>query len=280
LRISAVILFQVIKRPRERQHNDCGFPSTARHAVISQHDASAKPFTELDVWQTLTDARRTLATLSEPDSFAAWAEILAFALRPAPDGRSPWGTFYGPMGSGHSKDGSEVYFPDIAQADARVIDHWIRRANSLTHPVLKARYADLVWDLAPAITKQPKRNPEMARLAIDTYLTSLSKTIRPELHDRLAAATRAIDVAAQLNDADRMRRARLALMDLHREAVSTKARWVDCKRRSKNPSVKRPIRVPPIIARSTGPRVSPERCGNAYAVDALRARSNAVTFDP
>jgi hypothetical protein len=196
----------------------------AIEAVIAGYNSSAAPFAELDVQQALAVARRGLSTLTEATNYAAWAEILAFSLIPGDHSPSPWATFYGPLSSG-TQDGKTVYWPDIAEADAQIIDHWIGRATHLAHPVLKARYADLVWDLAPTITQSRQRNPAMARLAIDAYLASLSNAIRPELFDQLSAAIRALDLAVQINDAARMNQARLALMQLHRQAVAGKAQW-------------------------------------------------------
>jgi hypothetical protein len=37
--------------------------------------------------------------------------------------------------------------------------HWSSRANEMTHPILKARYADLVWDAGPAITGERSAMP-------------------------------------------------------------------------------------------------------------------------
>jgi lysyl-tRNA synthetase class 1 len=59
---------------------------------------------------------------------------------------SVWGTRFGPSASGTRDDGKPFYVPDIATADADFVCHWSSRANEMTHPILKARYADLVWD--------------------------------------------------------------------------------------------------------------------------------------
>src|SRR4029077_20493225 len=108
-------------------------------------------------------ARGSLENPSEGENLGAWAEALAFNLADTRMQSSPWGTYFAPMGSGTDKDGKTVYFPDIAGADARVVNHWIARAKTITHPVLRARYADLAWDLCVVIARM-RRDPEMARL--------------------------------------------------------------------------------------------------------------------
>lgn len=190
----------------------------AIEAAIQHFEHAEGPFTEHDVQQALGNARRSLQNPSEAENFGAWTEVLAFALvdtRVRPD---PWGTYFGPMASETDKDGKNIYFPDIAGADARVIAHWAARARAVTHPVLKARYADLAWDLCPVIAKA-RRDPEMARVAIDAYLASIASTIRTERYDQFVAALRALDLAIMLQDDERIERARGVVLLLHREVM-------------------------------------------------------------
>ena len=189
--------------------------------VIQGFDKATKPVSVHDVQAALSKARQALKDPGESDNFAAWAEILAFSLVDNRTSASPWGTFFAPMGSGTDKDGTVFFSPDIADANAAVIDHWAKRARSISHPVLKARYADLVWDLAPAIAKT-RRDVEMARLAIDTYLAAAQPKFQTELHERLESVLRAFDLANLINDERRADEARERLLALQREAVKAK----------------------------------------------------------
>jgi lysyl-tRNA synthetase class 1 len=197
----------------------------AIEAVIQDLERAAAPFDEHGVQQVLSKARGTLQNPSESENFGAWAETLAFALVDTRMHTSPWRTYFGPMGSGTDKDGQLVYFPDIAGADAQVIAHWSARAKTVTHPILKARYADLAWDMCTVIANV-RRDPEMARLAIDAYHASVPSTVRTERHDQFVAALRALDLAVMLRDAERIKRARAVLLQLHREVVAAhEAQW-------------------------------------------------------
>jgi lysyl-tRNA synthetase class 1 len=191
---------------------------SAIETVIHDYDHSELSFTALDVQQALGKARRSLQNPSEAENLGAWVEILAFSLTDGRDyaGASPWGTFFCPMGSGTDKDGQSRYFPDIAGADAQVITYWSGRAKTVSHPVLKARYADSAWDMCTVISGT-RRDPEMARLAIDSYLASVA--VISELHDRFTAALRALDLASLIQDRERVELARAALLQLHREAM-------------------------------------------------------------
>lgn len=42
----------------------------------------------------------------------------------------------------------------------------------VTHPLLKARYADFAWEMSGSIGRH-KRDPEDARIAIDSYLQAI-----------------------------------------------------------------------------------------------------------
>ena len=110
------------------------------------------------------------------------------------------------------------YFPDIAGTDASAVIYWIQRAKEVTHPVLRARYADLSWDMARAIAKT-NPDPEMARTASDAYLQSLEAELRPNIHAQFRAALRALDLAIMINDLPRVSLARAALLRMHRKAM-------------------------------------------------------------
>ncbi len=189
--------------------------------VIQGLERASAAFTVRDVHQALAKARHDLRNPTEAENLAAWSEVLAFVLVGNRTAASPWGTFFAPLASGTDKDGRPFYSPDIADANADVIAHWADRANCMKHPVLRARYADLVWDMAPVIAGG-RRDPEMARIAIDAYLASVPSSVLPKLLDRFEAALRALDLACLIRDQERTTSARELLMRLHREAVEAK----------------------------------------------------------
>ena len=189
--------------------------------VIQSFEQAKTPFTVHDVHQALAKARQELQNPTEAENFGAGTEILAFALVGSRTDASPWGTFFAPLASGSDRDGKPFYSPDIAYANADVIAQWTDRANSIKHPVLRARYADLVWEMGPVIAGG-RRDPEMARLAIDEYLASVPSPVLPKLNDRFGAAFRALDLACLILDQERTASAREHLMKFHREAVEAK----------------------------------------------------------
>lgn len=208
---------------QEPMHANLAIPPQVEEVIQSFEQADA-PFTVRDVHQALARARHEYQDPSSAEAFGAWAETLAFALV-GRAGASPWGTFFGPVGSETDEEGRRFYFPDIADATADVVAHWADRARSLTHPILRSRYADLVWEMAPVITGG-RREPEMARLAIDAYLATALSAVLLDLHDRFEAALRALDLSCLIRDLERKEIARNLLMQLHREVVQAqKGPW-------------------------------------------------------
>lgn len=189
--------------------------------VIQSFDRTEVPFTVQDVGQALSKARGELQQPTEAEIFGTGAEKLAYELVGNGSDDSPWGTHFAPVGSAIDKDGKPLYFPDIADANADVIQHWADRVIGTKHPVLKARYADLVWEMTPVITGGC-RDPLMARYAIDAYLSSSRCSILPDLRDRFDAALRAFDLGSRIRDGQRAASAKDLLLGLHCEAVEAK----------------------------------------------------------
>jgi lysyl-tRNA synthetase class 1 len=185
--------------------------------IIQRFDAREEPFNEFSVSGELNAARGALVEPTDAESLGAWAEVLAFAL--ATDRHeNPWNSYFGPMGSGVKADGAKVYFPDISDTPPEAVAHWSARARALKHPFLKARYADLTWEMSGPIG-QRKRDPEDARIAIDSYLDAIPRMA--EEHELLQFAIRALDLAVLIWDAERTERARTALMNVHRGLMKT-----------------------------------------------------------
>ena len=63
-----------------------------------------------------------------------------------------WGTYYGPMMAGSDEEGGTWETPSIQDINKDMLNYWSNRAESAHHPILKTRYADLVWDLKRKVT--------------------------------------------------------------------------------------------------------------------------------
>lgn len=111
-----------------------------------------------------------------------------------PNGR---GTYFGQI------------FGDPKQLDSVTEDciaYWSTRMNTSRHPALRARYADLVWDLSEKATGT--RPPiDAARIAIDGYAEALTTYPEMSSHSWGDFRKRLVDLALSINDEARLRRA-------------------------------------------------------------------------
>ncbi len=147
------------------------------------------------------ELKNALRDYQEPDRSGAWAEYAAFTFRPHEN--SPWGTSFGPMATATRTDGTMLYVPDFTSVDASIIDHWELRADEAKHPVMKARYADLVWDFSKQAA-QKKPHIRFACTAIDSYLQAADEGLFKMSVYGIQYLTRALQLAISINDTARI----------------------------------------------------------------------------
>jgi hypothetical protein len=68
-----------------------------------------------------------------------------------------------PMFTMTNKDGREISYPNIDSFDNKTYDYILKRMESTNNPLLKARYAHVLW-------LGPKKHGKFAEVAIDSYL--------------------------------------------------------------------------------------------------------------
>ena len=145
--------------------------------VLSRFDARTDPFDEHEI----SDAVRRLRgkdDTSEPP--LEWlAEAMAFSFCEDYRGRDGgWGTHFGPEFSGVTKDGDRHDWPSLNAVTPEMLDYWAVRAKEARHPILRARYAGLVWDLAKEATGGSP-GVEMARIRIDSVIEIAASGAHP-----------------------------------------------------------------------------------------------------
>lgn len=127
-----------------------------------------------------------------------WSEMAAFQMGYDSEDKSEWGTAFRPWASVTYEDGSVRTTPEAADITGEVISYWKLRAQEETHPILKARYADLVWDLSKRFAGE-KPDIKFADTAIDAYLAASDLAISPD--DSLNVAFwlgRALDLSIRI----------------------------------------------------------------------------------
>jgi hypothetical protein len=128
-------------------------------------------------------------------------------------GEPIWAMYWEPLSSATDKQGSNHFIPDVAAVDAEVIQQWSARAQSTRHPLLRARYSDLAWEVPKFRGKDIGVRPEvaMARSAIDGYLDAVEGTLFTDDIYAWNYVERAIELAALISDQGRLQRAKATL---------------------------------------------------------------------
>lgn len=139
-------------------------------STLSEHDSSPNDFDEAEPSFEVEHKAKSLEDPSGEHRKAIFAEVAALQMDLlSGQQKSHWETRFGPVLESVAEDGTRRCYPDIAQIDESVVEYLQRRASESKHPVLRARYADFVWDITKAATgKRP--SIDLARQAIDAYI--------------------------------------------------------------------------------------------------------------
>jgi lysyl-tRNA synthetase class 1 len=167
--------------------------------AVTAFDQETKPHNELTIMEALDRARKSQGNLSDEDLKRFLADRTAFYFIEYRTRQCPWNTYFGPMGSGTPADGEQVFWPDIKEIDAEIIAHWQDRAKAVRDSVMRARYADLVWDLKKLVTGD-KPSAEYARIACDAYLESVREGRYTMPIEGVHWIQRSLDLSLSIND--------------------------------------------------------------------------------
>lgn len=143
-------------------------------------------------------------------------DVSAFMFHYADDDKDEF--YFRPMASFRYDDGTQVDLPDIKQVDTDEIEHWSSRSNEIDHSLMKARYADLVWELTQEITG---RKPDVlfARRAIEAYLESVERELYDETLYAIHYCERALCLALSISDEGLIQRSKECIFALYEKAV-------------------------------------------------------------
>lgn len=113
---------------------------TVREAIANFDTVARKQFYDHEVRASLSEVSSD-EQLTNPFKF----EVLAFSF--VGNGlENDWGTYYGPQFTGKNDDGTPAYYPSIESVTNDAVLYWESRIPVTNNPLLKMRYAGLVWD--------------------------------------------------------------------------------------------------------------------------------------
>ena len=205
----------------------------ALQETLKAADCDPRPIDEYDFASRLHTALTAVGGELEPaEKRGAFAVIggLRFMTRHL-HGTPVWDMHWQPLSSFTDSQDRVYNDPDTAHVDDEIITEWSRLASAVQHPVLRARYADLAWEVAKfrtsaapeaGQTMAPIRpNPANARLAIDAYLDAVDGKLARDVFVAGAYIGRAVELSATIRDPQRMQRAKDTLFAYRATAEAT-----------------------------------------------------------
>ena len=106
-----------------------------------------------------------------------------------------WGTYFGPVWV--FPDGT--VWPDKSMITEEAVCYWAARLDECAHPVLKARYAGLVWDFKN-ILKEKQNLRELPKIIINNCLVISKNHLHKYPHEELIKLKWALETALSVKD--------------------------------------------------------------------------------
>lgn len=215
---------------------------SAIEAVVQCADLSSAVLDELSLGTDLIKVSSGPKAISDKERRGVFSEIAAWGfMRPhgSVEKNEPWGIYWRPLGSGTLADGKPFYSPNIAELDADILLHWVFRAENAKHPLIRARYADLAWEIGRYLKRDLKDRitcPSpvvsvdlpftLVQKAVDGYLDGVELRLAKDEYHSWVYIERAIVLAISINDQSRGLRAKSVLFAYHRSLVAAGGKFM------------------------------------------------------
>lgn len=190
---------------------NAGEPQTLAE-LLETFDGRTDPFDPHQVAEAVRRLARQHEAAGTTVTHDIRAEWLAFTLMENYRGDEgfTWSTYYGPVGVFHDAKGTRIEMPPAPRSPPEVIAYWEERARAARHPLLRLRYADLVWEFGRRAKLAP--GSEFQRAVIDTTVAAAGKRLFEHSTVGFTALSRPLALALSLRDDDRVVAVRDALI--------------------------------------------------------------------
>ncbi|HXB40677.1 MAG TPA: DUF4209 domain-containing protein [Bacteroidia bacterium] len=188
--------------------------------ILSPFDIEdAGNFTEHEVSSAL---RKLVPKDSKEMAPEIMAEAMAFDFcENYRDDKTGWGTYFGPMYVSSNGDGTAMEAPSIKLVTPEMIKYWETRASKAKNPIIKARYAGLVFDFSKKITGEP---PSFAigKLYVESLVSIAEKKLYRYEYDGFIKLQRALSIAISYNSLELIERIKNATLKFDKEVSDDK----------------------------------------------------------
>ncbi|WGS63937.1 DUF4209 domain-containing protein [Marinitoga aeolica] len=136
----------------------------------------------------------------DPPEILIWEQIAFDLIENCNDNKMCWDTYFGPFSVWSNEKGEMFEYPSIQKLSSEIIIYWEKRAKESKHPILRARYSNLVWDFSSIITGK-KPDYSIAQIFVDSVVEIMEKDLHKYTIDVIKnKAKRALSIALSIND--------------------------------------------------------------------------------
>jgi hypothetical protein len=188
-------------------------PSSTFSEVLHHLESRQDSFDTTDARDAIQAYAKAHAERSPEEDASVKAELVVLDLLAShAQESSSWGTHFGPMMVTRKGE-----YPPLAAVTPQMIAYCKIRAQVCIHPRLRARYADVTWDLEPMVNGG-KRDAQFARIAIDAYIADCGLA-GIELR-QVEGLERALCLALKLDDEARVCAVRDTILSFQKKVAS------------------------------------------------------------
>lgn len=175
-------------------------------SILKQLDKAKKKLNEEEISKRLNDFIDEKYDEDPPKTILA--EQIAFDfVEDYPEDKNTWNTYFGPMFTLSGKE-----YPSIKKITPKIINYWEKRADESEHPILKARYSNLVWDFTEEITEEHPSH-KIGQIFIDTVIEITNNDLHKDETNVIKKLERALNIALELNDKNRIESLKSTIID-------------------------------------------------------------------
>lgn len=179
--------------------------------ILDRFDTSTEPFGEDDVDAALRSLKPEDDDRWEPPAEYI-AERIAFSFdERSPDDDEDGQPWFMPMMSGRRDDGTHWEWPSLQDVTLEMLEYWRQRSAEAKHPVLRARYAGLVWELRQTVLGATAQ-VEMAQKWVDAVLEVVTTQCHEHDVEVCGKLGQVLAVAIATGDEPRVERVRDAII--------------------------------------------------------------------
>jgi len=147
-----------------------------------------------------------------PPNILLWEQMAFDFTENYLENKSGWKTYFRPMLVFSNKEGKFVEYPSIKRITPQIIAYWEDRAGETKHPILRARYSNLVWDFSKKIIGK-KAHYKIAQIFIDSTIEIAERGLHKYPIEMIKKLERALSLALSINDKKRIDKIKKAIID-------------------------------------------------------------------